>query len=545
MTDAHARVAEAAFALSLITGAADPRGASAATDLAALEVVRTSRGAPGRGCVCVCMRGAGRTRAPRRAGLVTHHDSVPGTMRTNVSSDDSFYIGGAVRTRGGVIGGRQVSQLRARGRAGNDDVRSDYEAHLFDAIGNATDVASRALAALATPAGVAPPPPLAALNHVVTGTECVVVFNPLAWARAEVVWVDVASADVTVRDSAGDAVPAQLSVCGGGLRVGFIGHAPPLGFAVYEVAVGGGRAAAGLLRGRPGRAVRGEVRTVVPARGAPDFSISNGHVQVDFDGATGWMTRVTANGTAVAVEQRVAAYVNGSGGAYILFESAPAFATAGPESVTVTTGPVFAEACQALSLDATNMRSVCVRVYSAPAAGAAVGAASGAFVELVHDVGPIALWNEVVVQFGTDLRTGTTLYTDDTGARSWRGGRARARMTRGAAARLRDARARVQRVAEHCGCGAVAAADACAAATLALAATGVPWHAQATTTSLSPRRTCAGAHGSWRRSRRTRWASRARWTARLRRVTWQQPRVHFVVVVVTPVPTGQGGARLT
>ncbi len=189
--DAHARVAETAFALSLITGAADAHGSGAAGDLAALETVRRSR------------------------GLTTHHDSVPGTMRTNVSSNASFYIG-------------------------NDDVRSDYEAHLYAAIGNATDVAARALAAMAAGGGAGPP--LAPLNHVIGGTECVLVYNPLAWARAQAVWVPVATGDVVVSAAAGAVVPSQVSLRGdGGPAVAFIAHVPPMGFAVYEVAVGAGR----------------------------------------------------------------------------------------------------------------------------------------------------------------------------------------------------------------------------------------------------------------------------------------------------------------
>ncbi len=47
--------------------------------------------------------------------------------------------------------------------------------------------------------------------------------------------------------------------------------------------------------------------------------ISNGYVSVELDGGSGWVSAVTTNGSRVAVAQRIATYINGTGGAYILY----------------------------------------------------------------------------------------------------------------------------------------------------------------------------------------------------------------------------------
>ena len=141
----------------------------------------------------------------------------------------------------------------------------------------------------------------------------------------------------------------------------------------------------------------------------PDFTIGNSFLQVAFDGATGLMTSITntLTGVIVNVNQQLAAYVNGTGGAYILYEGQTAFPLPNPLNVTVATGPVYEEVCQTYAYDANQ---VCLRVYISD------DPFVGNYVEVTHDLGPLEFNHELATHFTTDLvMDGATFYIDESG----------------------------------------------------------------------------------------------------------------------------------
>lgn len=318
--------------------------------------------------------------------LVQHHDSVPGTMRTSASCDVSFYIGDA-------------------------DVKADYEAHLYNATDRAQRIAEVSVSSLACPVSEAQAPPvLTAVNStrpmVLKAGEAraFAVYSALSWTRRQPVLVPVVlpagSSGINITDlTSGAALPAQL-------RTDPVSKAT---VAMFSPESQSALPAAGLrvFSIVATDEAQQDVRDHPVGAGSSDITITNGVLRATFSGTTGWLTMInnTASGVALPIMQELVAYVNGTGGAYILYEQGPAQPQAPPSHIVVARGPVFEEVCQVYDPAASNANSVCFRLF----------AGDTSYVDVTHDIGPIALKREVVTRLTTDIDAASTLFTEDTG----------------------------------------------------------------------------------------------------------------------------------
>lgn len=308
----------------------------------------------------------------RFRGLVQHHDSVPGTMRTNVSLDSSFYIGKA-------------------------DVLTYYWSHLDDANDASTAVLTASLAKLTA----------IDENHVpklkivpeqetvdVSSNQTVVVHNSLPWQRQQDINIRVSSAQFILYDNSGIEVPYQIvDATATPLIAVFVASLPPLGFTTYFVL--------------PAASTHDTTMQDVvyqPSDSLSNFDISNDQISVSFSGSTGLISSVSSNGVQIKLSQEPSAYINGTGGAYILFEPHTAYPLPKPFNYTITRGAVFEQVCQHFEYD---YNSICVRLYQS------LDQYLGGAVLVLNDVGPVVFNHEPILRFSSDLDTRGAFYIDE------------------------------------------------------------------------------------------------------------------------------------
>ncbi len=247
--------------------------------------------------------------------LVQHHDSITGTMRTNVSSNTSFFIG-------------------------DSDVKADYERQLHDAQQVARDVLAAALSArVAAPSGVSPT--LTVLTPTSTlplpsGSSMIVVFNALGDTQQQLVQVPLpaTATGATVIDVQGNSLPCQVLPTwnNDNLLLVFIATIGPLGYAVYNVNVRDG-----------------VTPLDWPLYSAPrvDTMISNGALTATFDGRSGLLSSLQhLDQRPIPVSLNMAHFVNATGGAYVLHENGPAQPLINTPTLRLIQGPVVEQVCQ-------------------------------------------------------------------------------------------------------------------------------------------------------------------------------------------------------
>jgi hypothetical protein len=304
---------------------------------------------------------------PRRA-LVQHHDSVPGTMRTAVSSNETFFIG-------------------------NEDVKSNYSAILWQAQDAARTLLAQSMSNLI--GSVSSGPDLALVNSTMpmSAPGVVVLTNALA-VELDNSFVCIAVDTVsfhnwTVWDNNGNLVTSQMGLSeDGAVCVAVSVSIPAMGFLALEM-----------------RASAASPQEPVPAgdetylrweRLSEPAVLTNGilEVMVSADGELTGIVDLSCNWTTTA-QYSAGAYVNATGGAYIMYESGPpSTIPAMKGSGVVLKGPVFSMACASYPEDVNR---VCVRL-----------AAGQRSVDVIHDIGPLTPTHEFVSRISTGWETGGT-----------------------------------------------------------------------------------------------------------------------------------------
>eukprot|EP01104_Vermistella_antarctica_P010392 TRINITY_DN277_c0_g1_i4.p1 TRINITY_DN277_c0_g1~~TRINITY_DN277_c0_g1_i4.p1 ORF type:complete len:718 (+),score=166.31 TRINITY_DN277_c0_g1_i4:275-2428(+) len=332
-----------------------------------------------------------------------HHDSIPGTMSTSYS----------------VVDWTDPNHPEF-GVTSDSNVLGNYEEGLYNATATASEMLEMSISTIvqATATNNVSPPSLtleqadvaimttmrsssddAGLNWTVG----VVIWNSVPWPREEFVSIPVANdtqvcvsgeyaANATILpavDGFGDSANATLLV-----RVSF----ESIGYRTLTVSAGEDCAS-----------VNGSaVVAVAPASvGSEATSITQGTLVVGLD-ANGFLQYVhnTVDNANVSVTQQSMTYRNGTGSAYILCETHPASTIAPPTAWYVIQAPCVTEIRQVFNNDLNLRQSL--RVYGCTAA-------PSTYVEVVQHVGPIAMMNEVISRYTTDISTGGVFHTDDTG----------------------------------------------------------------------------------------------------------------------------------
>ncbi len=194
---------------------------------------------------------------------------------------------------------------------------------------------------------VLPPPSLPQTNTTTealdgatpaVGVFPVLVSNTLATTRVEIVNITVAGPS-TVTDASMKPVASQQD----GSTLYFLATVPPLGYTTYYV-----NTSAGDWHTAPNAA-----RAVDIDPKSSTFVVENSVMQLLFDSTSGALLSVKNVGSGVAMDLRLdmMAYVNGTGGAYILAEDFEAVPLTPTSSFVATSGPLFTVVCRAYESD--------------------------------------------------------------------------------------------------------------------------------------------------------------------------------------------------
>ena len=295
--------------------------------------------------------------------ICQHHDSMPGTMEPAVLND--------------------------------------YTARLDRASAAAELVLHRSIGALAGTQ-------LWNLSQGSTSTNfSVIVFNSLAHERTSVVNVTLPNTGPSGRpirwsaraSNGTDACPAQFDAFDPRV-VHFVATVPPLGYSTFEFKACEPEASCPQQVARPS----------VTAGALP---IENGALSLTFE--SGLLASITTSaGVSMRVSQEIAVYRNGTGGAYILIETASATPLPLPERVVTVVGPVISEIVQHF-----EPRSV---ASSARQRIRLLHHGHQDAVEVTQMLGSLELCRELISRYHTDLSP-TAFQTDSTGyedhVRAW------------------------------------------------------------------------------------------------------------------------------
>ena len=122
------------------------------------------------------------------------------------------------------------------------------------------------------------------------------------------------------------------------------------------------------------------------------------------------IVQTTHDNVTTSIVHTLAAYVNATGGAYILYESGAAVEVSPPPaSFTVSRGPAAEELCVSYN-GAGGISDVCYTLLMAP-----VDDPAASVVHVKHTLGPLPVGTEVVSRFATGLSTGRTFYHQPSG----------------------------------------------------------------------------------------------------------------------------------
>eukprot|EP01079_Euglenida_sp_SAG-EU17-18_P008204 gene8204-7548_t len=224
----------------------------------------------------------------RTMGLVQHHDAIGGTMRTNQSTNEHFYIGDA-------------------------DVLGDYSEALQTARQDASVMLSHSLCALASNGDASCTAGGAGLSGSVHVPDCmlsrgsgtVLLWNPLSWALERPVTLGhPESVTLELYSAQGEQLPCQPhESLSQGHQTTCLVQLPPLGFAALEVR----------MLDKPSPVVLRQVPS----------NMSNGNITAGLapNGQLLWME---SGGVRVSLNHSMAAYRQPLGGAYIMYEEAAA-----------------------------------------------------------------------------------------------------------------------------------------------------------------------------------------------------------------------------
>lgn len=335
-------------------------------------------------------------------GVCSHHDSIPGTMRSNVSTVLCPQIMPA------------TNAMDACQRCSDPDCRvlEDYTARLDEAEAALAGILTNSLQHVA---GTATPPAL----QPSLSTASIIVYNPLPHDRRELV----SAAFVrppgiltwpTVRDHLGQPIVAQMGVndtllaaqffctvsCPGAYAapkfddvVFFIAVVPALGLATYSLEFD---------------ALANSTTTVVPtitSLSANNHEISNEYLHVEFHPTSKLLQRVTTLGegsVAINVTQTYWNYVDGPGGAYCLVEQSAAQPVAAPGRASVVVGPVFQQVSQTYTYGQGLLQRY--RLVQ-----------GSALLTVHHVIGTLPGNRELVSKLDTDLASADILHYDASG----------------------------------------------------------------------------------------------------------------------------------
>jgi len=320
----------------------------------------------------------------RAKGVVQHHDSLAGTMSTATSN----------RTWDSV-------QRPSAGPPGNQACLEDYEFHLRVARNLTGDVLCAMVGVFAGQKGEIP-----VLNSTLDNPDiideetsvAVLVWNSLSWSRKDVVEVIVNRTDLAVFNSSGSPIPSQLTVRPDySMALYFIAECPPVGFSTYFISVS---------QDEEVKAVLSKPRLHTQR---DSFTIENNHLIVYFDGNSGLITGVKnkISGVTVSGTEKLMNYINGTGGAYLLIESQPAFDLA-PPVVYLTSGPIF----QQVHFHYGKNIHQSVNLYSDP-----YGTASREIEYTLefYTRASVDINHELIMRFSTDIKTDGHLFNDHSG----------------------------------------------------------------------------------------------------------------------------------
>lgn len=228
----------------------------------------------------------------------------------------------------------------------------------------------------------------------------IVVYNPLAWDRTETIRLPIPVATVSVTNSAGKQVPAQVNQGNGRIELIFTATVPPLGFTTYFL--------------------ESSATTPTSTEVAPSweplapFVLGNEHISVQFD-AHGNIQSVAdkVSGASLPLQQQYYYYISSIGpnntqssGAYIFRPDpeTPVNYELNVPNVTVVNGSLVSEVIRYFQNDLTQV----IRIYN-----------NQWHIEIEDVIGPINISDgngkEVITRYTTNLNTAGLWYSDSNG----------------------------------------------------------------------------------------------------------------------------------
>lgn len=230
-----------------------------------------------------------------------------------------------------------------------------------------------------------------------------VLINPLARRRKEIINIFVQSKDVVISSPTKKNIPYQITSSLNNATgnepflLSFETELPALGIEVYTLTV------------ERGAAEKLAVDERIPSENEDVIEIENLHLKVEFDKKTGMMKRILHknNGKITNITAQFMVYQSKTSGAYIFGPSGPAQAfMVGEKKVTVKKGPLYSE------VKVTSLGFLLsFRLYNASGIQGL-----GVHVKTEVDMAAVNMKEmEVILRFNTDVKNGDNFYTDQNG----------------------------------------------------------------------------------------------------------------------------------